>query len=133
MGVEMAKRDVDARIVVAVVQGLTRSEIAELAGISERTLRRRLKEPSLMAAVAESRAQVHAQVLGRLQQMASRALTEVEAVLTTGDPATRLRAARLVLEQCSSFRGASDDARLAAMEAAQARSTAEREGKTWKA
>jgi hypothetical protein len=132
-GVNVSKREVDVRIITGVVEGLTQAKTAELAGISERTLRRRLREPSVVVAIAGARVQLHEQVLGRLHQLASTALTEIEEVMTTSDPATRLRAARLVLEQCSAYRGAADDARLSAMEADQAHTRAELKGRTWEA
>ncbi len=122
-----ARREVEAQIVAAMVQGVTRAEVARRADISERSLRRRLREPGLITAIAAARADHHRQVLGQLNELAVRAVRELDALLGDEDAGTRLRAARLILEQSSRFRAAADDARMSAMEAAQAETQAHME------
>lgn len=115
-----SKRAADTQIIVGIVEGLTRAETAGRAGISERTLRRRLKDPSVLHAIAEARVQIHEQVMGRLQHLAFKAVDQFGSVMDSGRDAARISASRAVLDQIVSFQGALDSARLSAMEAAHA-------------
>jgi hypothetical protein len=115
-----SNRGADAQIIAGIVEGLTRAETAERAGISERTLRRRLKDPSVLHAIAEARVQIHEQVMGRLQHLAFKAVDQFDSVMDAGRDAARISASRAVLDQIVSFQGAVDNARLSAMEAAHA-------------
>jgi AcrR family transcriptional regulator len=81
------------------VTGQSQSDIAAAAGVSVRTLRRRQREPEVIRAVAEARADQTRLALGRLSTLRCQALVELEALLNDDNPTTRLRAVRLVLEQ----------------------------------
>jgi AcrR family transcriptional regulator len=105
-------------IVGGMVAGKRLADIAAAAGISPRTLRRRLKEPAVMAAIAEAQADAHRQVAARLTGLADTALTRIGLLLEADDSATQLRAARLVLERLTVHRSVLEESRLIALEAA---------------
>ena len=115
------KKGSDVLIVAGVVEGSTRAETARRAGVSERTLRRRVKDPAMVVAIAEARLHLHEQVMGRLQHLALKAVDQFDSVMGAGTDAARIAASRAVLDQIVSFENALDNARLSAMEAAQAR------------
>lgn len=117
-------RAADSAIVAGIVAGLKRAEISEQAGISERTLRRRLRDPHVIKEVAEARVQLHGEVTGRLQTLACRAIEQIESVLDNGNHRDRLAASKLILDQIVSHRAALDEARVSALEIAQAQDRA---------
>ena len=105
-----------------VLEGLDRAQIAERAGISERTLRRRLGDPDIIASIADARLLLHGQVVGQLQHLAFTAIEEVTNLLHLGEDRVKVAAAKLVLDQLVSQKTALDDGRIAALEVAVARS-----------
>jgi len=109
-------------IVAGVLEGLDRAQIAERAGISERTLRRRLGDPDIIASIADARLLLHGQVVGQLQHLAFTAIEEVTNLLHLGEDRVKVAAAKLVLDQLVSQKTALDDGRIAALEVAVARS-----------
>ncbi len=94
-----SKRGLNALIVQGVVEGLSRAETADRAGVSERTLRRRLQDPDVLKSLADVRAELHGEVLGRLQQLAFKAVEQIDEVLESGTDASRIAASKLVLDQ----------------------------------
>ncbi len=118
----MARKGSKDAIVAGVVAGLTRAEVARIAGVSERTLRRRLREDEgLIVEVASARAEIQEQVVGRLASLAHRALDEVEDILCDGSNGHKLAAAKLVLDQQAPQRAGHEDVLLRAEEIALAR------------
>jgi len=117
----VAKKGKQSEIVRGVLEGMERSAIAELAGSSERTLRRRLQEPKMLAAIEDARAHLHGQLLSWLQSLALDALLDVKHVLKEGNDTARLAAAKLLLDQLANHRSVHDAARVLAAELAQLR------------
>ena len=115
-----SKRGLNALIVQGVVEGLSRAETADRAGVSERTLRRRLQDPDVLKSLADVRAELHGEVLGRLQQLAFKAVEQIDEVLESGTDASRIAVSKLVLDQLIAQKRASEDARLAVLEIAHA-------------
>jgi hypothetical protein len=109
-------------IVAGVIAGLDRAEIARQAGISGRTLRRRLAEPEVIEAIADARLQLHGQIVSQLQQLAFTAIEEVTNLLHLGEERVKATAAKLVLDQLVTQKNAFDDGRITALEVAVARS-----------
>jgi len=115
------KKGRDAVVVAGVLEGLDQAEIAGRAGISERTLRRRLRDPDIIASITDARLQLHGQVVGQLQHLAFVAIEEVTNLLQLGEDRVKVAAAKLVLDQLVSQKNALDDGRIAALEVAVAR------------
>ena len=100
----------DAAIIAALIGGASQRRAAELAGTSESTITRRMREPDFLLALAEAReraldeavAQLGAlallavDVLGRAMQPGVQAELQVRAALAVAGMALKLRDGRLV-------------------------------------
>lgn len=107
-----------ANLIAAAVVGQSLRETARAAGVSISTVQRRLREPSIRAAIAEGRSQQRAEATGRLAQLRTMALDRLSDLLGDPDPGIALRAATLVLGSSSRFDQLIDiDVRLTALEA----------------
>lgn len=89
----------DAALIAALAAGRTQAEAAELAGVSERTVRRRLEGAPFRRAVARQRAASLERAAGVLAAMIDEAAATLRAVMADPDaPASsRVAAARTVL------------------------------------
>jgi len=94
------QRGSDAQLIGVLAAGATQGEVARRCGVSERTVRRRLADPSFAAAVEQARRENLRAVSAALRVQA------VQAVVTLGEllegsqpPAVRLAAARAILDQ----------------------------------
>lgn len=87
------------RALLALMHSPTIGQAAELAGISEPTIHRWLRDPAFAAAYRAARNQAVEQAIGRLQQTTSDAVSTIECVMNDPEnPAgVRLRAAETVL------------------------------------
>ncbi len=85
-------------IVSLTAAGRPQAEVADAAGISVRTLRRRLQEPQIVVAVSAAVVQLEKEAVGRLGQLRRRAFDQLETLLLHEDPAVVLRTCRLVLD-----------------------------------
>ncbi len=106
-------------ILAALAAGLSQPAAARHAGVSERTVRRRLEDPSFAASVEEARGalveRTSAQLLGATEQ----AVAALRDLLDTGPPAVRVRAALGLLATAAAWRESGDtERRLTALEAA---------------
>jgi hypothetical protein len=72
---------------------------ATVAGVSESTLLRWLREPAFKAQYRAARRQVVEAAIGRLQSVTTRAVEALERNLSCGTPAVEVGAAKAVLEQ----------------------------------
>lgn len=108
----------DAVAIQAVATGCTIAEAARRSGQSERTLRRRLAQPEFAARVEHTRAEIVSRVAGRLTVVADAAVAALEELLQSDQsPATRLRAAQVILSHGARYREVEEiDARLVALE-----------------
>ncbi len=85
-------------LVTAIATGASQPEAARLSGMSVKTVQRRLREPAVVLAIHEARAELTRQALGRISSLRDLALDRVGAILAdTESPALSLRAAELVL------------------------------------
>jgi hypothetical protein len=110
---------VDGVLVAALAAGATQAQAAEMAGMSERTVRRRLEQPNFAARVVEQRSGLVTQTAARLAGLASSAVDALLDLLAADvAPTVRLRAALGVLEAARVWRECSElEARIAVMEA----------------
>jgi F420-0:gamma-glutamyl ligase len=104
-------------LIVGLAEGRTFQEAAALAGISEKTARRRACDPQVVTAVEKHRALVleraSAQLLDRLDQ----GIATLSALLDSESESTRLKAVALLFDKALSLRETqSFEHRLAAVE-----------------
>ena len=109
----------DDALVDALAVGLGYAAAGRVVSVSERTVRRRMADPSFAASVARRRAQRLGEISGQLAGLSERAVAVLSEGLGDDDLAMRLRTAQLVLSMARQFRGDVDrDARLVAIEEA---------------
>ncbi len=115
----MSRRSSDELLVSALAAGLSQPAAARHAGVSERTVRRRLEDGEFAASVDHARAAVvdrtSAQLLGATEQ----AVAALRDLVESAPPAVRVRAALGLLTAASAWReNGETERRLAALEAA---------------
>lgn len=104
-------------ILNALGAGLTHTEAAALAGLTPKSVQRRLADPEFAAAVARLRAARVDEIAGQLTGMGSRAVSVLSELLESDKPALRLRAVELTLSWLSRLRREVDfDVRLSRLE-----------------
>lgn len=87
------------KALAALLAGPTHKAAAATAGVSEATLRRWLQQPEFKAAYRQARLNVLEHAVGRLQQVAGKAVDALERNLDCGNPTVEVRAALGVIEQ----------------------------------
>lgn len=108
----------DGAIAGALAMGATRPEAAAAAGVSTRTVARRLSDPGFRATVADCRARITADVLTGAAVLAGRAVTRLGVLLDDDNPHVSLQAARTILTVAADFGERAELAeRVAALEA----------------
>jgi uncharacterized membrane protein len=110
----------DAALIAALVAGRPSDEAADLAGVSVRTVYRRLDDPEFVAALEAARARVVNASTAALGKASTRAVRTLVTLMSWRKPAAiRLAAARAVLDLGAKYREQGELAdRLAALEAA---------------
>jgi hypothetical protein len=104
-------------LLTALAAGKSVKDAALAAGIGERTARRRLAEPDFARRVAEARAGMLSQALGRLADGMSEAADTLRYLLNARGETVRLSAARSILELGPRLRDAVElELRIAALE-----------------
>ena len=89
----------DAVLIAALAGGATCEAAAKQAGVSERTVRRRLEDSAFRQRVAEARDEMLAQAMAQLSRAAAGAATTLVLLLAKDVPATvRLGASRAILD-----------------------------------
>lgn len=88
----------DSLLIAALASGATQREAADRAGVSERTVRRRLSDPEFCAAVEHARREMVAQAVAHLSGTATEAARTLRALLRARSEHARLGAARAVLD-----------------------------------
>jgi hypothetical protein len=88
----------DAPLIMALATGFSVAESARRAGFGERTVYRRLAEPAFRAQVVEARAQMFSQAVGRLADLAGKAVDTLGELLDSENEGVRLQASKAVLE-----------------------------------
>lgn len=96
-------RPYDRRLVEALTSGETVKRAAELAGISKRTVFRRMSDSAFMAQLRTTRRQFTTVTLGRLANASSEAVNTLMDLLADESASIRLSAARALLSQCANW------------------------------
>jgi hypothetical protein len=114
-----ASRSADDVLIEGLAHGLSYSQAGDVAGVSARTVQRRMAELGFAARVAQRRDELANQLIGGLALLSTRALEVLREELDSGNRAAdRIRAAGLVLAQFQRLRDAADlEARLRHLEA----------------
>ena len=103
----------------ALAGGATYEDAAERAGVSERTVRRRLDDPAFRHRVDAARAEMLSRAVARLTGASVEAVEALRGLLGSGQDFARLGAARAILELGLKLREQLDLAgRVAALEQA---------------
>ena len=107
----------DATLVAALLTGATPAEAARRAGVSERTVRRRLRNPEFRARLTAEGDDIIAAAARGLADASRGAVCPLQDLLGEGPPAIRLGAAKSILELAPRWRNEREvDERLAAIE-----------------
>jgi transcriptional regulator with XRE-family HTH domain len=108
----------DELLLAALVKGLTQQQAAAAAGVSPRTVARRLMDPQFASQLREARAAIADACLGRLADAAGDAVEALRAVMINSkSDNTKTTAARAVLELFIKARQLQDvEARVAELE-----------------
>lgn len=85
-------------LILSLASGQSVREAANAAGVSEKTVRRRLADAEFRRRIDETRAELFQLALSRLAAAAARAASTLEALLDGKRETSRLRAARSILE-----------------------------------
>lgn len=97
-GAEWRPQKGDAALVVALAGGAIPRDAATAASVSERTVWRRLADPSFRRCVLEARAELVNRSLGRLSDAAVKASDALVALLDCTDERARHAAAKTILD-----------------------------------
>lgn len=92
------RRNADDLLAALVAAGRTHAEAAAEAGVSERTVARRAKEPAFARRVQDLRSEMTARALGRMADRMAEAADALHQLLGAKAEAVRLGAARSILE-----------------------------------
>ena len=94
----------DSALVVALAAGMTRQQAAKQAGVSLRTVARRLNDPAFRQQIVEARATTAEQIMARLTAGGLLAVQALLGLLSAESESARLGAARAILELGVKFR-----------------------------
>ena len=109
-------RQTDA-LLEALAAGCSQAEASRRTGLSTRTIARRLADESFKRQITAARDRMVDNAHGRIADVASKAVTTLEELLTDDSPTIRLGAARAVLEGLTRLReGVELQRRLVAIE-----------------
>lgn len=99
-----SRRKSDDLSVAALACGKTQVEAAELAGVSERTVRRRLEDTAFAQAIVDARDEIVANSAAQLTALFSKAIATLDDAFYSLNPNVRLRAADLVFRHGADLR-----------------------------
>jgi hypothetical protein len=116
----------DAVLIPHLVAGLSYADVAAQTGVSERTIKRRMADPSFRRIVADRQRQAAQQTCAQLRRLTNEALDALRDLLDASTSSSvRLGASRTVLEQALRWQEAAElEVRLQEIELALA-------GRTW--
>lgn len=107
----------DELLVEALASGRSYAQASIAAGVSERTIARRMSDPTFAAEVARRRSAWTAEMVGQLTAMGPEALQVLREVLAEGSITEKLRAVHLTLTLGNTFRREGDlELRIALLE-----------------
>jgi hypothetical protein len=102
-GHEATPPEQDDLLIELLGEGWTHQRVADSAGVSTKTVQRRMNDPAFAAVVSRRRRERVAQVSGRLITTSDRAIDVLREALESDDPKVSLRAAALVLDHGHRF------------------------------
>ena len=103
------KRGVDPKLQLALACGATAESAARQVGLSESTVRRRLKDPAFVRKVHKLRAEMHLRVADQLTASSTEGVRTMVLLMKEGNSGTvRLGAARSVVELSTKVRETAD-------------------------
>jgi hypothetical protein len=103
-----SKNATDLLVIGALAAGATYEDAAQAAGISERTVRRRMADPDFRARLWETRGRYLDRALGRLSEISVEAVDALAGLLSSDSERVRLRAAVVVLDHGRKLREAGE-------------------------
>jgi hypothetical protein len=125
-GSRTGRKKADDALVFALSAGASAAGAARHAGVSERTVYRRLADPAFRARVDAARSEMVQQVVGRLAAVGTIASQTLQELLGSESEAIRLGAARAALDFM--FRGHEQDVLARRIAALEEQATQDREG-----
>jgi len=93
----------ERRLVAALAEGATQVEAGRRAGVTDRTVRRRLDEPEFLERVRTERAAMLGRASGRSAALVVEAMAVVQTLLGSDDEPIQLRAAQLAIDTARKF------------------------------
>ncbi len=106
---QKGKQSADPTILLALACGANAEAAARQAGVSERTVRRRLKDPKFVQKVNKLRAEMHLRIADQLTAAGTEGVrTMVQLMKDTNSGSVRLGAARSVVELSTKVRETAD-------------------------
>jgi hypothetical protein len=103
------KRGADPKVLLALACGATAEAAARQTGVSESTIRRRLKDPDFVQMLHKQRAEMHLRIADQLTAASTEGVrTMIQLMQPTNSGTVRLGAARLVVELSSKVRETAD-------------------------
>jgi hypothetical protein len=104
-------------LIVALASGNSVRKASELAGISERSVWRKLQDPNFRARISQLRGESVAQAVGILTESMTEAATTLRSLLSASSEVVRLGASRALLELGTKLRDVTEfESRLQALE-----------------
>ncbi len=103
MAEETRQRD-ETKLIGALARGLSHVQAAQEAGVSVRTVQRRVSDVEFRAAVGDARRAMVGEATGRLAAAAGRAVATLEDLLESDADSVRLGASRALLDNLLRFR-----------------------------
>ena len=95
---DRGRKNADSALVAALACGATARDAARTTGVAERTIYRRLDDPTFTAQIDAARTEMIARAVGRLAETSTEAADTLRALLTASAETVRLGAARSILE-----------------------------------
>lgn len=102
------RANVDSLLIVGLAAGRPLVDVAAEAGISTRTVQRRMAKPEFQRKVSDLRGQMMQDLSGRLSQISGIAMERLQSLLEADSENVRLGAARSILDQTLRVREAVD-------------------------
>jgi hypothetical protein len=107
----------DEILIAALAAGESYSAAAKIAGITSRTVARRMADPAFASEVSRRRGQIVAELTGKLTTLGADAVEVLRDCLHAEKPSDQIRAAHLILSLLAKFRSDSEhEARLTELE-----------------
>lgn len=103
----------DELLIACLAEGWTHQHAADQAGVSAKTVQRRMGDPQFAAAVSRRRRQRVEHLTGQLIASSDTAVSVLNDLLASDDPKVQLRAVSLVLGHASGFHRGEQERELA--------------------